>query len=126
MGDDIEPVAHSRTDVKLGGGTQWVELLFFGKILRDRRLPGPYKLAGLRGQQMNLPINPDDLNLPPDQVDKILAGTQQVEPIKRGILPWIGEYKTENYQLNQFSDAEYDSDFKRERIAELQKLANTP
>ncbi len=126
MGDDIEPVAHSRTDVKLGGGTQWVELLFFGKILRDRRLPGPYKLAGLRGQQMNLPISPDDLNLPPEQVDKILANTQQVEPIKRGILPWIGEYRTETYQLNQFSDAEYDSDFKRERIAELEKLANTP
>lgn len=123
LADNGDPVAHARTDVRLGGGTQWVELLFFGKIFRDRRIPGPYKLAGLRGQQMNLPINPDDLTLPPEQVEKILATTQQTEPIKRGIIPWIGEYRTEAYQLNQFSDAEYDSEFKRQRIAELERLA---
>jgi hypothetical protein len=126
MADNPEPLAHARTDVKLGGGTQWVDLLFFGKILRDRRVPGPYVLTGLRGQQMNLPISPDDLNLPPEQVERILANTQQTEPIKRGILPFLGEYRTEKYQLSQFSDAEYDSEFKRERIAELEKLANTP
>lgn len=123
LADNGDAVAHSRNDVRLSGGTQWVDLLFFGKIFRDRRIPGPYRLAGLRGQQMNLPINPDDLNLPPEQVEKILASTQQTEPIKRGIVPWLGEFRTERYQLSQFSDAEYDSEFKRERIAELQKFA---
>lgn len=120
---DGTPVAHSRTDARLGGGTQWVEFLFFGKVLRDSRQPGPYKLTGLRGQQMNLPIQPEQLMLPPEQVEKILQSTEQTEPIKRAIIPWIGEYRTEAYQLNQFSDAEWDSDFKRERIAELERLA---
>lgn len=123
IADNGEPIATARADARLSGGTQWVDLQFFGKILRDRRIAGPYKVNGLRGQQMNLPINPDDLTLPPEQVEKMLAMTQQTEPIKRGIIPWIGEYRTEKYQLNQFSDAEYDSDFKRERLAELQKYA---
>lgn len=123
IADNGEPIATARADARLSGGTQWVDLQFFGKILRDRRIAGPYKVNGLRGQQMNLPINPDDLTLPPEHVEKMLAMTQQTEPIKRGIIPWIGEYRTEKYQLNQFSDAEYDSDFKRERLAELQKYA---
>ncbi|MCX7633998.1 MAG: hypothetical protein N2Z22_11770 [Turneriella sp.] len=123
LADNGDPVAHARTDTKLGGGTQWVDLLFFGKIFRDRRIPGPYKLTGLRGQQMNLPINPDDLTLPPEQVEKILQNTQQTEPIKRAIIPWLREYRTEAYKLDQFSDAEYDSEFKRERIRELERLA---
>ena len=120
---DGTPVAHARSETRLGGGVQWVEFLFFGKVLRDGRQPGPYKLSGLRGQQVNLPISPELLALPPEQVEKILASTEQSEPIKRAIIPWIGEYRTEAYQLNQFSDAEWDSEFKRERIAELEKLA---
>jgi len=120
---DGTPVAHARSEGKLGGGTQWAEFLFFGKVLRDSRQPGPYKLTGLRGQQLNLPINPEMLSLPPEQVEKILASTEQTEPIKRAIIPWIGEYRTEAYQLNQFSDAEWDSEFKRERIKELERLA---
>lgn len=120
---DGTPVAHARSETKLGGGTQWVEFLFFGKVLRDARMAGPYKLSGLRGQQVNLPISPEILALPPDQVEKILASTEQSEPIKRAIIPWIGEFRTEPYQLNQFSDAEWDSEFKRDRIAELGRLA---
>lgn len=123
MADDGQAVAHARVDARLGGGSHWVDLLFFGRILREKRLPGPYKFTGLRGQQMNLPINPDDLSLPSEQVAKILASTEQNEPPKRAMQPWWGEYLTERYALSQFSDAEYDSEFKRERIAELQKLA---
>lgn len=117
------PVAHARVDTRLSGGSQWVDLLFFGKIFRDSGLAGPYRLAALHGVQQNLPINPDDLSGPPEQVAKLLAQVEQTEPIKRSITPWLGSYRTEPYPLKTFSDAEYDSEFKRERIAELEKLA---
>ena len=123
MSDDGQPLAHARADARLAGGSTWVDLQFFGKIIRDKRIPGPYKLTSVRGQQMNLPINPDDLTLPPEQVARILAATEQTEPPKRAMLPWLGEFKTERYAVSQFSDAEYDSEFKRERLAELERLA---
>lgn len=123
--EEGEPVAHARVDSKLGGGSQSVDLLFFGKIFRDKGIPGPYKLLVVHGVQQNLPINPDDLTGPPEQVAKLLASVEQTEAIKRSIIPWLGEYRTFAYPLKTFSDAEYDSDFKRERIAELEKLAAT-
>ena len=125
VSEDGQPIAHARVDAKLAGGAVWVDLLFFGKIFHDKKIPGPYKLAAAHGQQLNLPINPEDLNLPPEQVARILAATEQTEPPKRSMLPWMGEFRTDRYAINQFSEAEYDSEFKRERIAELEKLAAT-
>ncbi len=121
--DDGQPIAHARVDSRLGGGAQWVDLLFFGKIFHDKGMPGPYKVAALYGAQQNLPINPDALTGPPDQVDKMIQMTEQTEPIKRALLPWQGDYHTSAYPLKTFSFAEYDSEFKRERIGELEKLA---
>jgi hypothetical protein len=121
--EDGQPIGHARVDSRLGGGSQWVDLLFFGKIFHDKGIPGPYKLAALHGAQQNLPISPEALTGPPDQVDKLIQMTEQTEPIKRSMLPWQGDYRTFAYTLKTFSFAEYDSEFKRERISELEKLA---
>lgn len=118
-----EPIAHARVDADMTGGNQWADLLFFGKIFRDKAIPSPFKLAAVYGAQQNLPINPDALTGPPDQVAKLLANTEQTEPIKRSVLPWIAGYNTLVYPLTAFSKDEFDSPFKRERISELESLA---
>ena len=121
--NDEGPVAIARTDARLAAGPQNVDLQFFGKIFHDQNAPGPYKLVGLRGQQDTAPLDPEDLNKSPEEVEKLLAKLESTEPHRRQIPTWDGTYSTEPYKLDVFSGAEYDSPAKRERIEELRALA---
>ena len=121
--NDDGPVAFSRTDVRLAAGPQNVELKFFGKIFHDQNAPGPYKLVGLRGQQDTAPLDPEMLNRSPEEVETILEKTVSTEPHRRQIPTWDGTYQTDPYPLETFSNAEWNSEVKRQRLAELQELA---
>jgi hypothetical protein len=122
--NDDGPVGISRTDVRLAAGPQNVELKFFGKIFHDQYAPGPYHLVGLRGQQDTAPLDPADLNKSPEEVDRLLAKLESTEPNHRTIPTYEEKYTTEPYKLADFSNAEWDSPIKRERMAELRALAN--
>ncbi|MBL8018127.1 MAG: hypothetical protein JNM27_00560 [Leptospirales bacterium] len=120
-----KPVAHAKSDARLTGGKQMVDLLFFGKIFHERRASGPYILKGLRGIQETSALDPELLNGPQEQVNKLLETLRTTEPDHRTIPEYDKEFTTQPYKLADFSDAEYDSDLKRERIKELKQLAES-
>ena len=117
------PVGTTRKDVRLVAGPQKVELLFFGKIFHDQSAPGPYTVVGLRGEQDTSPLDPADLKRPPQEVAELLDKIQSSGPDRRTIPTWEGNYTTAAYHIEDFSDAEWDSPIKRERLAELSTLA---
>jgi hypothetical protein len=121
--EDQTPIASAKTYQKLTGGRQFVDLLFFGKLLRDYGQGGPYVLMGAHGLQDTDPLDPDKLSGPPDEVEKLIQSTRTTEPNRRVIPRFKGKFVTQPYSVSDFSDKEYDSDEKRERIEELSKLA---
>ncbi len=117
------PVGISRTDARLAAGSQTVELQFFGKIFHDQNAPGPYQLVGLRGIQDTGPLDPLDLTKSPEEVNELLAKIESTGPDRRTIPNWEGNYTSGAYRIEDFSNAEWDSPIKRERIARLSLLA---
>jgi|GEM_PF-1016901 len=94
-----EPVAYSIYKKNLSKGINYVELLFFGKVLRDSRRSGPYVLKNLRGYLLLPGQNPD----------------------KQVMTQVLKAYTTKEYDADSFSDSEYDSEFKRKKIEYLKK-----
>ncbi len=117
------PVAYARKDARLGGGTQRVDLEFFGKIFHDQNAEAPYIVRGLRGIQDTDPLDPADLSKPVEEVQKMLATLKTTQPHKRVIPNFEKDYTTQEYRLAEFSNREWDSPIKRERMAELGQLA---
>jgi hypothetical protein len=97
-------VAYAKEDRDLTAGRQTVPLLFFGKILTDARIDGPLTVTNLRGTHVSLN-----------------SGTP--EPAFEPLVPILVAHVTRSYTARDFSDAEWDSDYKRERLAELEALA---
>ncbi|MCB1141625.1 MAG: hypothetical protein KDK54_05265 [Leptospiraceae bacterium] len=115
-------ISYAVFDGSLKAGTQEVELIFFGKILKDKGYDGPYILTDVRGHRVNLPIDPDWFNQGEEGLKKIQAA-KSTEPDKELVTPFREEYKTKNYNLSQFSNQVYSSQDKENRIRELQALA---
>lgn len=104
-----EPIAHATEDLYLEQGVHRVPLLFFGKILREFGMPsGTYTLTNVRGHRLNLASRLID----------------QKEPEIEGIPQFTDEFRTAPYELNQFSDAEWDSPEKQLRIKDLEQAMN--
>ncbi|MBE7437312.1 MAG: hypothetical protein HS115_02565 [Spirochaetales bacterium] len=120
-----KPIARARAAVKLGTGRHFVDLSFFGKLFHDSGHSGPYVLKGLRGIQDTDALDPELLKGPPEEVERLLNTLRTTEPDRRVIPTWPEKYTTQAYKLSDFSDREYDSEFKRERIEELKKLAES-
>ena len=76
-----EPVARSRFDGELATGTQMVEMLFYGKVLRDQGKAGPYIVRGLRGHR--------------SAADR--------RPSREDMAPLEGEYRTQDYPVDGFT-----------------------
>ncbi|MCR9145114.1 MAG: hypothetical protein NXI24_22950 [bacterium] len=117
-----EPVAFARNDANLKSGRHFVELEYYGKILRDRDLAGPYRLVGLRGSLNTDVIQPEMLARPPAEVQKFLRNIRDDRP-KRMVIPYYTKaYTTKEYDLALFTEAEYTSPAKERRLTELQAL----
>ncbi|MCE9599704.1 MAG: hypothetical protein K8S54_17225 [Spirochaetia bacterium] len=117
-----DPIGYARKDAKLAVGKQTVELLYYGKILRDREFEGPYEVLGLRGSLSTDVIQPEDLARSPAEVERFLANIRSDRP-NRMLIPYFDKtYKTAPYRLEQFSDREYNSPEKEQRIADLTSL----
>ncbi|MFH2096497.1 MAG: choice-of-anchor X domain-containing protein [Bacteroidota bacterium] len=119
---DEGPIAFARTDKDLEGGKQKVELEFFGKILHDKGIDGPYKLIGLRGQLDTGAIQLANLTKSPEEVAKFLKEVSDERPNRLMVPYYKEEYKTAAYKSREFSDKEYDSPEKQQRIELIQNL----
>ncbi|MBK6608910.1 MAG: hypothetical protein IPG24_26370 [Leptospiraceae bacterium] len=115
-------LAYATFDGPLKQGTNEVEFLFFGKILKDKGYDGPYVMTNVRGYRVNLPIDPKWYDEGEEGLKKIQAA-KTTEPDKELIIPFKEEYKTKVYQASAFSKKAWESDDKNKRIQELQQLA---
>lgn len=117
-----EPVGYARTDAKLASGRQTAELEFFGKVIADAGFAGPYRLVGLRAYLNTDVIQPELLARSPEEVERFLNSVRDDRP-KRMVVPYYTETpETAAYRLEQFSEREYDSPEKRERLQQLAAL----
>ena len=119
-----KPIARAYNNTELTAGRHVIEFLFFGKVLRDRAINGPYELKNLRGRRNNSPVTPADLGR---------AAQAGVQPTPRKGLEhqpdfeYISpgpEYTTQKaYFAEDFSDAEWTSEFKTARLEMLREWA---
>ena len=94
-----QPVAWTRAKVQLAAGARTIDLVFFGKVLVDQNASGAFHIGQLRGARFA-----------PDQ-----------DPDLEQMATFAGAYTTRAYKTSDFSDAEYDSDHKREMIRMLEE-----
>lgn len=113
-----EFIAYATYDGDLVSGSNEVEFIFFGKILRDKDLDGPYLATAFRGHRVNLPIDPDWFSQGAEGLRKIQAA-KTTEPDRELVLPYKEEYKTKFYKVESFSPAVWDSADKQNRIRQL-------
>jgi len=94
-----QPVAWTRAKATLATGAQRVELMFFGKVLVDQKASGAFHIGQLRGARFAPGLDPDLEQMP----------------------SFDGTYTTREYKTTDFSDAEYDSEHKRQMIQMLEE-----
>jgi len=116
------PVGYARQDAELPIGKSWVDLLYYGKVIRDREQAGPFELAGLRGALSTDVIQPAMLSRSPAEVEAFLASIRSEHP-NRMLIPYLDSaYKTSAYSLSDFTSREYDSPEKQQRMDDLLAL----
>ncbi|MEQ9366494.1 MAG: hypothetical protein RIF32_19795 [Leptospirales bacterium] len=117
-----EPTHWVAADAVLQPGRQIVTFEFFGKIFRDNGYSGKFELRDLRGTCENLPFPASWLGDP----TKIKA-IETVEPKNEPLLLYVpytdATFTTRSYALDEFSDAEWNSDVKEKRLQRLRELA---
>ncbi|MCC5813392.1 MAG: hypothetical protein JJT78_01430 [Leptospira sp.] len=118
-----EYIAYAIFDDKLKTGTQEVEFTFFGKILRDKGLDGPYIITDFRGHRVNLPIDPEWFSQGAEGLKKIQAA-KTTEPDKEIVLPYKDEFETRFFDVTNFSKEAWASQEKLDRMQQLQNLAD--
>lgn len=99
-----EPVAWTRFKGELSAASKSLPLEFFGKVLRESGLAGPYLVAQLRGFRFDEARAPDQ--------DRI-----ETAELSHETLP---------YALEVFSDQDWDSERKRRKIEALQRATLAP
>ncbi|MEM4271427.1 MAG: hypothetical protein QXO70_05045 [Candidatus Pacearchaeota archaeon] len=114
-------LAYATFDGQLKTGTQEVEFLFYGKILRDKGYDGPYIITDVRGHRVNLPIDPAWFDQGEEGLKKIQAA-KTTEPDKELVIPFKDEFKTKPYSIAQFTKKAWESEDKTNRIKELKEM----
>ncbi len=99
-----EPVAWTRFKGQLDGGPATVALRFFGKAIRSRGFPGPYRIGELRGARFDEGRQPDM-----DHMTSVRSA-----------------YETTAYPLDVFSDADWTSPIKERKIEALRRATLDP
>ena len=90
------PVSFSAFKGNLASGKRFVPIRFFGRVLRDARANGPYRVAQIRGYRFLESEYPDRERIP----------------------DFTGQYQTARYNVDQFSEDEFTSEHK-ERMVQL-------
>lgn len=118
-----EYIAYATFDGTLNSGTQEVKFIFFGKILRDKGLDGPYIATDFRGHRVNLPIDPDWFSQGAEGLKKIQAA-RTTEPDRELVFPFKEGYETRKYEVETFSKNAWSAQEKTDRIKQLEILAS--
>ena len=110
-----EPLHWAYFNGDLTAGTQFIPLMFFGKIFHEKNRDGKFELRELRGYKNNVPFALADLgNI---AKNPSLADTT-AEPDKIMLADYPQKYVSKPYSLGDFSDAEYTSPEKTDAMNE--------
>lgn len=126
---DGEWIAWANEQKYLERGIQSVEFTFFGKIFHDKDQECPCVVTGLRGYRLNDPFDTRLISDPAkaassEALEKVMS-SKQTQP-DREVIPLLNQdYTTQRYEQNQFSDKEWDSEIKQDRIQQLESAAQT-
>lgn len=112
-GEDTGPVASSSWQGKLEKGNQTIPFKFWGKIIRERAVDGPYLVQNIRGRRNNSPVTPDMVQEAMKK-NKSITGNH-TEPLFEYLEP-AQDYKTQAYLSTDFSQEVWDSEEKQRRI----------
>ena len=113
-------IATSSFKRKLDIGNQIIELQFFGKIIRDKNISGPYIVRNIRGRRNNSTVTPDMLKKSLEEGIRIPI-TRQTEPLYEYLEP-ANEHETSSYSVSEFSNNEWKSEEKERRMKYLEGL----
>ncbi len=121
-GGDQRFVASASKGDRYAAGQQMVEFVFFGKVIKDTKIDGPYIVREIRGRRENSPVTPDILK------NALLTGQaiepqEHKEPLYEYIEPVGANYTTASYRAEDFSDREWESEEKERRIQFLTRVA---
>ncbi|MBM9576313.1 hypothetical protein JWG45_04010 [Leptospira sp. 201903070] len=116
-----EYIAWATFDSKLPSGYGEAEFLFYGKLIRDSGLDGPYVVSDIRGHRVNLAVDPEWFSQGDAGLKKIQAA-KTTEPDRELILPYKDFFKTKFYDVKQFTSKIWDSNEKQRRIKELESM----
>jgi hypothetical protein len=96
---------HSRFKGPLNEGTREARLLFFGKVIRDAKpaAQSPFRITELYGQMVPAP-------------DRIAEATKAGDFAPSAVPPLDKVYVTQAYDVQSFSDAEWESADKQNRL----------
>ncbi len=103
-GPDGQPIAWSRFKGRLERDDSQLSLRFFGKVIRDAGVEGPWSIGQLRGGRY---------------VEGAAADMQMMKP-------FAGRYQTTAQQLSELSDLPWRSAHKTAKLAKLEQLLATP
>lgn len=117
-GAEIKFVATSSVEGDFEPGAHTIEFQFWGKVIRDSGIDGPYMVTDIRGRRNNSPVTPS-------MVKKAMAENREIsgnhtEPLWE-YLANGRDYTTRQYASDDFSKEEWNSDEKRQRIEFLKK-----
>jgi len=114
------PVGTASWEGDLKPGPQTIELQFFGKVIKDKNIDGPYLVENIRGMRNNSPVTPSMLRAA-FQGGRILDPAQTREPLQEYMEPAV-DYTTNSYRSEEFSGDEWQSEDKEQRIRYLNDL----
>lgn len=121
QGGEQTPIATSDWKGSLEPGLHSIPMIFFGKIINDSEINGPYVMRNLRGHRLNLPVVPGQLSAMMRQ-GGIPKDIKQNEPEFEYLRPG-NEHVTRYYSSRDFSDDEWTSPEKDDRIRFLREMA---
>lgn len=113
-------VAQATWEGELGTGNQTVPLEFFGKVIRDSGVDGPYVVRNIRAHRDNSPVNAAMLRNALE-TGKEIQPQKHDEPMFEYVRP-AENYMTRAYSADEFSDEEWQSEEKDRRINYLKSL----
>lgn len=122
-GGEKKFVASASKGQRFETGQHTVDLVFFGKIIRDKKIDGPYIVREIRGRRDNSPVPPDMLQNAL-QTGQTIPPQEHKEPLYEYLEPLASDYTTGSYRAEDFSDREWESDQKERRIQFLNRVAS--
>ena len=115
-------IASASWEGKLEAGAQTVDIQFWGKIIREANIDGPYVVREIRGRRDNSTVTPDMLKKAM-QSGAPLNPPEHTEPLWEDMMP-APNHTTASYTASEFSNDEWQSEDKERRIKYLETLTH--